>query len=347
MENQALLFELLKGGKVVGYATPPRMVETVVSRVFIFDLENTVLKFYKRDNAWWNSSMHDISHGSSRIDFIRQDFAFNQFLNPKIYLALKKATLENDQVIISEPREEDDDLVIIMKKQDPSSGFTEMLFSQSCTLEEYTSIGKALAQIKLSIPRMFLPAIETNWYEQMQARMKDLAEWVGSVKGFPAHLTEQALAYLRKEVEAQKSSFQKMTMEKLVVCIDGHSENLTYDHRSLSFMDAYPPKDEWRIGSFDIDIFRTGSDIYAFVGKEAYDAYLQGVKVVAADHLQMHLADFYLLYAAMIMSPYFMMLSESNPTYKAKAEKYLSFVDSLLESRISPSESSKTNFSMP
>ena len=114
------------------------------------------------------------------------------------------------------------------------------------------------------------------------------------------------------------------------VCIDGNSENLLYSNKELRFIDAYPPKDNWRIGTFEVDIFRTGSDIYALAGEKEYKAYLSGVKEVAGDKVNLKFENFYLLYAAMIMAPYFYMLSKKNSKYLPKAEKYLQFVKKLI-----------------
>ena len=96
MDNK--IFSLINEGKIEGFSTSPKMIETVISRVFIFDKDNIVLKFYKRDNEWWNTDMKDLSKGLSRITFIRQDFGFNHFLNSKIYSNLKVAVVENNVV---------------------------------------------------------------------------------------------------------------------------------------------------------------------------------------------------------------------------------------------------------
>ncbi len=328
MENQ--IFNLIKVGKIEGFSTAPKFIETVISRVFIFDKDDVVLKFYKRDNEWWNTDMKDLSKGTSRINFIREDFEFNNFLNPKIYSDLKVAITENDVVKLLEPKNDDDELVIVMRKEDLSGTFTDVLYANHLTLEEYKNIGKSFAKIKLDIPKSFLPETNLSWYEEMVERGKGLSSWMLNEKDFPNEVSNKCLALFDKILQENKASFQKIFRDNLFVCIDCNSENLIYSNHELRFIDAYPPKDNWRIGTFDVDIFRTASDIYALAGENAYNAYLEGVDEVAGKYLDKNLTNFYLLYGAMIMAPYFFMLSKQDQKYQPKAEKYLQFVKNLV-----------------
>lgn len=324
------LFTLLREGKVDSCQSVPKMVETVISRVFIFDQENLVLKFYKRDNDWWNTSMQDMSSGVPRANFIRQDFAFNHFLNPNIYTDLKCAVVEAGRVTLRDPEDQDDELVIVMKKQDFTHVLTQVLAERRCTLEDYRTIGKSFAHIKQTLPSDFLPKIEFDWYEHVYLRLNDLTSWVTSEKDFPSDVGEKALERLRAMLEQHKDAFKKISHADIPVSIDSNSENLLYENGELSFIDAYPPKDAWRVATFEGDIFRIATDIYVFAGEEAYDTYMSGVQEVAPDAVHSHFSDFYILYSALIAGPYFFMLTRKNPTYRPIAEKYLSFIESLL-----------------
>lgn len=324
------LFDLIKQGKIEGFSTKPRYVETVISRVFIFDDEDRVLKFYKRDNEWWNSEMKDISAGQSRIDFIREDYEFNQFLNPRIYIGLKKAVIRDSVVYLEEANQEDDELVIVMHKEDLSGTFTQVLAGGALNHETYEMIGKQFASIKCSIPSQYLSNAEKNWHEQMCARVNDLSSWTISEQLFPSHLAEKGIAYMRRLLETHRDEFSSVRKEDLSVLIDCNSENLLFVDGELRFIDAYSPKDAWRVGSFDIDIFRVASDIYAMSGKEAYDAFLRGVESVEGVRLNPTLHRFHLLYGALIMGPYFYMLSRKDQTYLTHAEKYNQFIEEIL-----------------
>lgn len=329
MDDQ--IFNLIKDGKIEGFSATPKMVETVISRVFIFDKDNIVLKFYKRDNKWWNTDMKDLSRGLSRINFIRQDFEFNHFLNSKIYFALKVAVVKGGIVKLVEPKINDDELVIVMHKADLSGTFTDVLYANNLTLEEYKNIGKSFAKIKLAIPKSFLPETSLNWYEELLERKKDLSSWMLNEKDFPAELANKSLALFDKILQENRTNFQTLTKENLFVCIDCNSENLLYLNNELKFIDIYQPKDNWRIGTFDVDIFKVASDIYALAGESAYGAYLEGVNEIASDYLDKNLSDFYLLYGVMIMAPYFCMLSKKDEKYKLKAEKYLEFAKKIVD----------------
>ncbi|MBI3632385.1 MAG: hypothetical protein HY225_02965 [Candidatus Vogelbacteria bacterium] len=325
------IFVLINEGKIGGFTEKPKLIETVISRVFIFDKENIVLKFYKRDNDWWNSDMKDISKGPSRIQFIRNDFKFNHFLNPKTYFALKTAQIVNGSVKLAESKSDDDELVIVMHKEDIARTFTSVLIKNTLTLDEYKNIGRTLAKVKISIPKDFLPGNKSNWYEQMKIRLQDLAGWVSNEKDFPSEVANKALELLNNELEKNKNKFQKINRNDLFVLIDCNSENLIYSDGNLRFIDAYSPKDDWQIGAFDVDVFRTGSDIYALAEQNAFDAYLEGVNEVAGNYLDKSHSDFYLLYGATIMAPYFFMRSKKDKKYLPIAKKYLRFIMKLLK----------------
>ncbi len=331
MNNQ--LSTLLQRGMVDGFSSTPTVIETVISRVFIFDTENRVLKFYKRDNEWWNTDMKDLSGGNSRIDFIRNDFEFNHFLNPTVYIDLKQAIAEDGKVKLVNPKSGDDELVIIMHKEDIQGTLTEVLYQNTLSVAEYRSMGEAFAKIKLALPEKFLPATEANWYELMCERVKDVKTWALSEKDFPKDLADKALAILSRELEENKNNFRLITKDSLFVSIDCNSENLIYTNHKLRFLDAYPPKDDWRISAFNVDIFRVGYDIYTFAGKESYDAFLEGVRTVAGDRLDRSTSHFYLLYAGLIVTPYFYMLDKSkkDQKYLVRAEKSISLLKELLQ----------------
>lgn len=329
MADQSMLVRCIEKGGIDGFSGRPRVIETLISRVFIFDEEGIVLKCYKRDNEWWNR-MRDISKGPSRIDFIRQDFAFNAFLNSEVYLDVKNAVLVDGRVTLVDPIDGDDELAIIMKKQDMSGVLTDLLSGESLLSDDYHTIGKSLASAKLSIPRTFLPVVTSSWYEQMIQRLEDLRVWVAGEEDFPSEISQKAFERLYRGMDTYKDRFRQTFSEDLTVLIDGNPENLIYNNGHLLFMDGYAPKDEWRIGSFDVDIFRTAADIYTFAGKDGYDSYMKGVLSVASNHVQMDAADFYLLYGSMIAAPYFMMLSKKNPQYKKIADTYITFLRTMV-----------------
>lgn len=329
MNTPADIYVLVAEGKLEGFSGKPLVITTVISNVYVF--ENKVLKIYKRDNEWWNTSMQNLSGGQPRISFITKDFAFNQTLNPAVYIDLKVLVQDGDIAILRDPQEGDDELVIVMNKIDTTQTLTKVLFEQKLTAEDCKKIGVDFATKKLNLSKDFLPAELTgNWYEQLIGRFNDLEGWVSSVPDFPKDIGGTGLVKLRTILENQKEKFGAITAKDLAVCIDCNSENLLYSDHNLNFMDVYPPKNEWRSAAFDHDIFRVGADIYGFVGKHGFNAYFQGVQSVSGDKLDPDLQDFYLLYGAMITGPYLYMLAQKNTDYLSQAQKYTDFIKSNL-----------------
>jgi len=217
-----------------------------------------------------------------------------------------------------------------MKKVDISQTMTKVLFEKRLPAEAFESIGKNFAIKKLALSKEFLPDLNTNWYDQMINRFSDLASWVRGAEQFPNELKEAGLAKLNAMLEQQKDKFSQINRDNLFPLIDCNSENLVVLNGVVSYIDAYPPKESWRIGSLDVDIFRAGSDIYALAGKEEFDAFMKGIYSEAEHLLDKELHDFYLLYGAMVMGPYFYMLSEKEPAFLEKAKKYEEFIENLI-----------------
>lgn len=329
MNTPADLYKLVEGGKLEGFSGIPVHITTVISNVYVF--ENKVLKIYKRDNEWWNTSMQDLSKGQPRIDFITRDFKFNQKLNPAVYTALEVLVKEGDKAILRDPNDDDDELVVVMEKIDATQTMTKILSEQKLSLDEYEKVGRDFITKKLSLTKDFLPTELTgNWYVQLIGRFNDLEGWAYGEHDFPKEVADAGMTKLRSILENQKDKFSAMRAVDLAVCIDCNSENLLYLNGKLSFMDVYPPKNEWRSAAFEHDIFRLGADIYGFAGKEAYEAYLKGVYSIDEHMFDNDLHAFYLLYGAMITGPYLYMLAKKDDKYLRHASKYNEFIRTVL-----------------
>lgn len=323
--------ELIATQGVAEFASKPSLVETVISRVFIFDAEGMVLKLYKRDNAWWNAEMQDLSGGEARVQFIRNDFAFNQALNPRTYLALQVATVEDGTVVLHDAEgAESDELVIRMRKENADTSLGDLLLAGSITLPEFEVMGRAFCVLKASLPRSFLPPVESSWGDQMKKRLADLKSWMDSAPSFPKEVSTRGLELLGLLIADHGELLASMSREQLSVLMDVHSENMLYSDGQILPIDCYPPTNEWRIGDADADVFRLGSDIYALAGEEAFCAYMHGVQShTPIKHAE--LTSLYLLYGALIMGAYLSMLSDKDQKHAAKAEKYLNFIEMLVE----------------
>lgn len=334
MLDQTELFQLLTAGNIDGFSAPPKVIETVISRIFIFEAEKTVLKFYKRDNIWWNKDMRDLSGGKTRRQFIERDFGFNHALSPAIYEALKTPVVEDGKIFLRDFHGDEDELAIVMHQIDTSKTLTHLLNGQSLTREEYLNLGKEFARAKRSLPRDFLSGLETDWYAQMRARLDDLSVWMVSAPEFPQDIGQAGLSTLKNALESYRETFRLMHGNQLSVTMDCNTENLLFEDGKLSFFDAYPPRREWLDGMFEVDIFRVGSSIYALDGEKAYEAYLEGARQEAGNNIDMQYESFYLLYGILISAPYFYMLSKNDVSYLPKAERCLAFAQKMIEKMV-------------
>lgn len=330
MNTSESLYELLEQGNVNGFSEAPQCIATVISRVYIFKKEQTVLKVYKRDNVWWNENMNDLSGGLTRSKFIRNDFEFNKILSPEIYRGLKTIKIEDGLIVLKDPEESDDELVIVMNTADVDATLTKVLANKILQSEEYELIGKEFGTKKLSLPQEFLPQLDENLYDHMTDRINDLEEWISSESLFSSDLKIQGLEQLRQNLNSQQYCFKNILAKDLSVCIDCNSENLLILDKHLTFIDAFPPKASWLPGPFNIDVFRTGADIYALAGEESFNAFLRGVESVAGEKLSLELQNFYLLYGALIMAPYLYMRSRENNEFLPLAEQYSNFIKDVL-----------------
>ena len=331
MIDQQDLFRLLGDGSVDGFTGPPKVIETVISRVFIFEAEKTVLKFYKRDNEWWNRDMRDLSAGKTRRQFIERDFGFNHALSPSVYQALKTPVIEDGKIFLRDFHGDEDELVIVMQQIDTSKNLTHLLFGRGLMWEEHRGIGAQFVRAQQSLPSDFLSGLDTDWYRQMRGRFDDLSAWAASVPEFPAEVAEAGINQLRLELEKYQEPFRMLNGNHLFVSIDCNTENLLLIDGKLSFMDAYPPKREWMSAMFEVDVFRVGSSIFALDGQPAYEAYLEGAREAAGDKIDMQYESLYLLYGILISAPYFYMLAKNDASYAPIAERCLAFTKKMIE----------------
>ncbi len=328
MQHQ-LILQLLEEGKLKGVSSIPKRVTTFISNIFIFEQENIVLKIYKRDNEYWNTNFQDISSGDSRINFIQSDFNLNNKLNPNVYIDLKSLEVKDNQIILSDTAT--DELVIVMSVVDTTKSLSQTLLVNKLTIDQYEDLGRQFIKHKNILRGEEVIDLSNNWYDQLQDRFVNLRNWMyeGSPL-FEKNLSDKACDYLEQYLKDNKSEFENITHKDLSVLIDCNSENLLYIDNKLQFIDTYAPKEEWRVGYFEHDIYRTASDIYGLVGKEEYKSFMKGVSETLDIPLSKH-DFFYLLYGASIMAPYYYMLAKEDEKYLVFAEKYKKYFISLLQ----------------
>lgn len=316
------ILESIQGGKIAGFSEEkPEMIMTSISRVFIFRKNKRVLKIYRRDNEYWNTNFSDLSGGKIRKEFIKQDFEWNRYFNPNVYVKLSEAHKNDGLVILAEPAG-GDELVIEMSLIDTSHFFIPTLASkQVFTDEEYFSIGQQLATLKDGFKQK--PDLGKNWYEIFKERINDLRVWMENVPDFSKEIISECVSFLKSYTEINKVRFESIGEDEMVATIDAHGENAMYSNKELSFIDIFLPKELWRLAPKEIDILRIGLDVYVLRSERAYQSYIAGIKSETTLDEQDEL--FYLVYLSALMGCIQSTIAENTKSRKPIAQKYHSF----------------------
>lgn len=320
------ILEQFSEGKIKGFSSEaPEIIITTVSRIFVFPQNKRAFKIYRRDNDYWNRNFFDLSGGQIRKDFIKEDFKWNRYFNPEVYLGLKEARLKDDLIFLSEP-EDGDELIIEMAIIDRTKFLIPVLAS-NLTLDnqDFYLIGQQFASLKKGFREK--PKLDKNWLEIFNERIQDLRVWMEEVH-VPADILAQTLAYLADYLQVNRSRFEQITENEMVGIIDAHGENAMYDGKKLSFIDIFLPKALWRLGPKEIDFFRIGLDIYVLRGEEAYRSYLKGIG--ESDSFSKEDEFFYLVYLSALMSCIQSDWAQNDKGKISVAEKYQLFFESCL-----------------
>jgi len=324
------IFSLIEKGNIVDYMPErPEIITTVISRVFLFSQNKKALKVYKRDSSYWNENFFDLSGGEYRRKFIREDFEWNHFFNPEVYLRLCEMNVTGAGVELRNAGESDE-LAIEMKLIDSSYFLLSLLASEDCSLDndDFFSIGQQFAVTKDGFGQK--PGIDKNWFEIFGERIIDVVVWVGAVSSFTPEVISELKGYLEAYAEKNRKRFESLGKNEMVVSIDVHGENAMYRDGKLSLIDICLPKEIWRLAPKELDIMRIGIDIFVLRGKEAFRSYLSGVKSrVSFDFIDVPM---YFVYLSAVMSCYEFTLSQGDPNKKIVAEKYFAFFQEHLAS---------------
>lgn len=330
MEAESVV-SLIRQGKINGFDEVPEMVVTTISNVFIFQETKKVLKIYRRDNEYWNTSFSDISKGKSRVQFIREDFSANRAVNPSVYLELKKAVIVDGRVKLSPPEDDDDELVVVMQYINARESFNDTLFRGNILSQEFLSIGSQFGSIKKNL-NISEKRVSENWFELMTQRVDDLRVWMEHLNTYiPSEVTNQCITAVTQYTEANKERFSSMKGDSLVYTIDAHGENALFNEGKLEFIDILLPNARWRWTPKEYDIYRIGIDILTLSGERSLKDYIDGAKKEYSDFEERD-RDFYLLYCAALMVCILATLVQSKPEKTPLMKKYFDGFGNLLQS---------------
>jgi aminoglycoside phosphotransferase family enzyme len=315
----------IKEGMLTGYGRPTRVIDAVISWVFIFEDLAKAIKLYKPDNDYF-----EIGKGKSRIDFISKDFSFNRLINPDIYLRLCALEQENGSLRMVELGERNDDLVIVMNLFDPIHVLTHILHEGQLTRNLAFEIGKQCAEKRMAL-RGVREDSALNWWELLISRANDIETWPSVVPEFDREVALMGISKIRDLLKELEPKLRDTPNESLQVSTDCIAENAYIENGKIYFFDAYYSKPDWRLSDFGFDLAKIAGDIYALTGKEYYDLFMEGVKERTEESVDPAKEYLYRLYACMVMNLYLYVRSRSDVRYKEIADKYFKYTKALIE----------------
>lgn len=303
----------------------PQHIVTAISNVFVF--ENTVYKIYKNDSAFFNENFNDLSKKDTRFIFTRKDFEWNNRLSPEVYTDLRGVVLNGEDIEFVEPTDEADELVIVMNKVDMSNQLVKRLVDGTISLDDCYEIGRQFGEREKQLPKL---QSEKTAYGDFLTRYEDLRPWILSVKDILKEDAEKYLNYIKNFIDEHKSELDSIDL--MGVCVDVHADNAVLTGKEFLPIDTYAPKEAWLHGYKFINIYRIATDIYAFLGKPAFEKVFEGYKKSSGRILPRSYDKFLVIYCELITWPYQFMLAEKEPWRADVARTYGNFIEKIFAS---------------
>lgn len=327
--SQQPLITLLKEGKIEGETGVPKHIETVISNVFVF--ENTAYKIYKNNSEFFNKNFYDISGEENRSQFAGDDFNWNHTLSPEVYTELKGISVQDKEVVLHTELLQGREPVIVMRRLDMDNGIFALLMKEMLSADDFFTIGYQFGEREHRLSEK--ETTQLNVYEDLENRVSDVKSWMTESGTMPSEDIEKTVNYLESFLRANQG-VTYITNDMGSICIDFHSENGVFENGILLPIDTFSPKPAWRTGHRHINIYRIATDTFALSGEDAFRAILKGYVESMNEVLDPSFEQFFVIYAASIMAPYFYMLGKNDPLRQKAAEKYHTFLQKQLESTI-------------
>jgi len=326
-ENNNIIIDAFKKGEVKGlseFGKIPEYVETQISHVFLFS--ERVYKIYKWDNEEFNKNFVNIANINTRTEFYQDDFTWNKYFNEEVHLNLKSVIVNDDNVLLENRNEICDDLVIEMKKININENLSKLLLNNQLTEEGAHKIGFAIAKLVAEFPNK--PDFNTNYYQVQKVRTEDVGKFILFAEPLIKKEESDEIAKLmQKFIDGKKENLETIGIDKMVIAIDNHSDNIFYKDGKVSFMDVYPPKKDWLLLEPLGNIVRPATDALILGGKPLYDEFLRGYQdYYKIDTINRELELYYQIESAVIRAVLLYDSYKKDGKYKNEADKYWSFV---------------------
>jgi len=325
MDNYNKIIESFLQGNILNLEEKgiiPKHIETQISHVFLFPA--SVYKICKRDNNFFNEHFRNIADLKMRISFYKSDFFENNYFSPDVYQKVYGIKAQGLDVILLDSLDEGEDVVMKMKKIDLKSNLSLLLHEKILTEADFKSMGYQQTKAVAEYPHQ--PKTTESYYDIFQRRLDDLRDWIYSATDYiNKEKTDDIINILRNYVEKNKDDFKNFDVNRYVISLDNHSDNIFYENGKTFFLDIYPPKEDWMIVSPWINIYRPATDILILMGEKYARAFIQGYKDYYGSLDEKH-ELFYFIYSAAIQAVSLHNLSNNNKVKAEDAIKYRDFI---------------------
>lgn len=197
-----------------------------------------------------------------------------------------------------------------MNRIDLKHNLSYLLHDKTLMEEDFYTMGFQQTKAVANFPHQ--PKTNEIFYDIFQRRLDDLRDWMYSAPDFfSLDLTDTIIGKLRKYLDSKKEHFIAFDVNKYVVSIDNHSDNIFYNNGSVFFLDIYPPKEDWMVVVPWINIYRPATDILILMGEKYARAFLKGFQDFYGEFDESH-ELFYFLYSAGIQGVSLFNLSKNN-----------------------------------
>lgn len=332
LDQHDLILRAFKAGTVQGLlepGIPPEHIRTFISDVFLFP--STVYKIYRRDNQDFNQDFVNLDDPDTRREFYTEDFRWNHYFNPNVYQRLQGIVVEEGHVLLTQETDTSSERVIQMCRIDTATNLTRRLLEGQISEEDAFAIGGQLTKMTDQFPARE-PSI-FSLSDRLELSLLNLERWSWSADPlFPRALTDRVIRSLRTFFQSHQDLFLSLPEDAMVPCIDAHSDNLFYGDSTLSCIDIYLMKPEWRLMERSYSVYRLATDIEVLGSSALSEAFIEGCAAYYGSRYTVRSETrwFYQLFSALIKAPYLFSLAQKDATRLQEAQRYQAFIERTL-----------------
>lgn len=256
------LIEAFEQGKVLDFGVPDRVIDSMLSKVFIFG--ERVTKVYKHKKAFYG----DLADDQFRKEFYAEDFYWNHVLAPDVYTKLVAV---------------DGDSFIEMTCIDSEKTLTKLLPMGAITREVMQNLTAILVQRLRDISFEHRAKLESLFARGMMSlhleSLEDLRSWGYVADTYIPRPQTDRIVDLLINSSKDESYFLDEERHHISAAIDNNPDNVLIIDGKVSFMDIMPPKENWRVADEYFTIVRSAVDGFVLGGEELglsiYETYAQ------------------------------------------------------------------------